>query len=53
MKAIEIMPPLKTKWYETDGGEITVYRLKLMTAEEIAAHGLEKYAPEEGERNAE
>lgn len=37
---------------ETSGGEITIYRLKLMTAEEITRHGLEKYAPVEGEDNA-
>ncbi|MDJ0332117.1 hypothetical protein [Planococcus sp. S3-L1] len=42
-KAIEILSPVHKYWYETPGGEITVYRLRLMTREQIAAHGLEKY----------
>ncbi|MCH4825595.1 hypothetical protein, partial [Planococcus halocryophilus] len=49
--AIEILPPVHKFWYETRGGDITVYRLRLMTVEQIAAHGLEKYMPERGENN--
>ena len=44
LPAIEILPPVHEKWYETQGGDITVYRLRLMTPEQIAAAGLEKYA---------
>ena len=42
--AIEILPPTHTKHWETKGGDITVYRLRLMTSEQIAAAGLQKYA---------
>lgn len=53
-EAIEYVEPPKRKHSgESYGGIITVYRLKLMTAEEIARYGLEKYMPEEGESNAE
>lgn len=43
LPAIEILPPVHKYWYDTRGGDITVYRLELMTAEQIAAHDLEKY----------
>lgn len=41
--AIEILPPLKTKHWETQGGEITVYRLYLLTPQQITDYDLEKY----------
>lgn len=44
LPAIEILPPVHKKWYETPGGDITVYRLRLMTPEQIDAAGLQEYA---------
>lgn len=44
LPAIEILPPTHTKHWETKGGDITVYRLRLMTPEQIAAAGLQEYA---------
>lgn len=53
-KPIEILPPLVTKHWETDGGPIAIYRLKSLTSQQIAEHGLEKYAaPLGGEEDAE
>lgn len=44
MTAIEILPKVKPKHLgEAHGEETTVYRLKLMTPEQIAEHNLEKY----------
>lgn len=55
MPAIEILPRVKRNHSgEAHGEETTVYRLKLMTPEQIAEHGLEKYAAHiGGENNAE
>lgn len=44
LPAIEILPPTHKKHWETKGGDITVYRLRLMTPDQIAAAGLQKYA---------
>ena len=52
-EAIEITPPVHKYWYETPGGPVTTFRLRLMTREQIESHELQKYAPKEGERNAE
>lgn len=52
-EAIEYQEPPKRKHSgETYGGTVTVYRLKLMTREQIEAHELRKYQ-KAGEGNAE
>lgn len=44
-QAIEVIPPPKRNHIgETTGGNITIFRIKLLTAEQIAEYGLEKYA---------
>ena len=52
-RAIEVTPPVHKYWYDTPGGSVTTFRLRLMTREQIEAHGLQKYMPKEGEGNAE
>lgn len=42
--AIEVLPPYQKKPWEPDAGPTTLFRLRLMTPEQIAAAGLEKYA---------
>lgn len=51
LPAIEILPPTHTKHWETKGGDITIYRLRLLTPQQIKEHDLEKYAPKRGEND--
>ena len=43
-QAIEKLPPITDNRWLPDAGEVTVYRLRLMSKEQIAAAGLQKYA---------
>lgn len=44
-QAIEVIAPPKRKHAgETTGGNITIFRIKLLAADQIAEYGLEKYA---------
>lgn len=50
LPAIEVLPEVRRPHAgQAQGGPTVIYRLKLMTAEEIAAHGLEKYAKAGGD----
>lgn len=54
-KPIEYLePPKRAHRGETYGGTIVIYRLKLLSPQQISEHDLEKYtAPLGGEDNAE
>ena len=51
LASIEVLPPITNNRWLPEAGEVTVYRLRLMTAEEIAAHGLEDYLPERSDND--
>lgn len=52
LEAIEYLEPPKRKHIgETYGGTVVIYRLKLMTRDQIRHYDLEKYVPEVGDKD--